>query len=183
MIIAYHLAPYYGVGHFFNGQEPAGVLCRECDCVLDDEYVPKRVSIRRPYEVASTYDNRTIVSERFKRFCDNERLKRVQFILVNERRKLYLLRPRKVLQLDISRSNTRFGKICRSCGQHEFVVGIDGIRLRDIRKPIRRGLYRSDLLFASNRGKRPLHVVGIETRDRILEEHFRGVLFEPLTVD
>ncbi len=180
MIVAYHFAPYDGVGNYFNGKEPAGILCPECECVLDESYVPKRVSLRRPYEVASTYDNRTIVSERFKRFCRREG---AEFILVNERRRLYFMRLHKVLRLDISHSNTRFGAVCRACGQHKFIVGTDGIRLRDVTRPIRRGLYRSDLLFGSGSGKYPMEIVGTETKQRIDEGRFRGVLFLPLSAN
>lgn len=88
---------------------------------------------------------------------------------------------RLVLPLDLSCANTRFGKICQSCGQHEYVVGVDGIRLLDISKPIQFGLYRSDHLFGSKCGKHPLQLVGVETKRRIEEERFRGVLFIPLS--
>jgi hypothetical protein len=123
MILAYQLTPYDGDGYYFSGKEPPGVLCDECECLIDVSYVPKRVSIRRPYDVSSTYDDRIIVSESFRLFCTKERLAGVEFVLVNERRRLYLLRIHNVLRLDAVRSNLSFGKVCPKCGQRKFAVG------------------------------------------------------------
>ena len=183
MILLYHFSSYGARGDYFTGKEPAGVLCSECECVIDHDYIPKRVSIRRPYDVACTYDKHTIVNEAFKQFCEKEELTGVEFVLVNERRRLYLLRLHNVLRFDAQHSSTRFGKVCNKCGQHEFVVGFEPTRLCEVTKPIEHGLYRSDLLFGSTYARTPINFAGIETKRRIEAMRFRGTCFNPITDD
>ena len=126
------------------------------------------------YDVASTYDNHSIVSLKFKEFCERVRIKDLDFVKVNESPPLYDLRPRLVLPFDAARRETLFENYCRTCDQYESVVGAVPVFLKGITGPIDNGIYRTNIEFGSGRAKTPMIIVGVKTKERMQLEKFKG---------
>ena len=173
----------YGVwgqdnGGYYYREAPDEVFCPDCGSVIDRDYTPRTLGRVKPiYDVASTYDNHSIVSLKFKEFCERARIKDLDFIKVNESPLVYDLRPRLVLEFDAARTKIRFENRCQTCNQFESVVGpIPGF-LKGITSPIENGIYSTDIEFGSGREKNPLKIVGVKTMEHMHLEKFKGAEF------
>lgn len=181
-VIAYSMSAPDGDGHFFEGA-PSTSFCPECNSCIDQNFVPTNLKMKRKtYEVSCTYDNRMIVSQRFKDFCLQHSFEGTMFKLVNEKARLYLLESDREVSFDPERGQTRFENLCESCGQYESVVGAYPSFLRGITQPLRGGFYCSDLKFGSGREKSPILFVGIETKKLIEEALFKRTEFEEVVL-
>ena len=156
-----------------------GVHCPACRSPIDYEAVSRTVKVRGR---ADTYwaDGHIIVSERFRDFCRDSRYDDIEFPCVDEKRRLYELRPTRVLQVDIERSEPLLSSFCTKCGNFECYMRGRGIFLYDLTKPLRDGVYRTDLVVGCCLGKSYDIIVAPETRARMAAQGFRNLRFSAL---
>lgn len=173
MIIAYLMTAPDGDGDFF-ASAPNSTFCSECGSATDQNYFPTDLRLSRTsFEVSSTYDNRLIVSRRFKEFCEAHAIDGVDLKLVNKSKQLYYLQSDRKVQFDSARSGTRFLDRCQSCEQYQSVVGLTPPFLTGAHQSLDSGFYHTDLHFGSGREKAAAVIVGPETKQLIEAASFK----------
>lgn len=155
--------------------------CSVCGYVTDSEFVNPRFRLsRKTADVSFTYDNRCIVSQRFRAFCLRRNCDGVVFVDLANDPGWYALISRKVLTFDSERYGTRFQKQCPVCRRFESVTGASPAMLRNQRTAIPDGIYRTDIEFGSGDEKSPSLIVGKITGERIKAAKFRQVVLEAI---
>jgi hypothetical protein len=177
MIVAYNFGGHDGDAFFFEDRK-ASIFCPICGTLLDRDFLPEGVRPRKKWDVCSSYENRTIVTERFKKWCESRKFDGLVFRQVCETPPYYVLEPSNVLRFDPRRA--RFENKCAACGNYESIVLAGPFALLNVQAPIEEGFFRTDLEFGSRWEKSPLIVVGVRTMDAIKQERFRLVEFEPI---
>lgn len=177
MIVAYNFGGHDGDAFFFEDRE-SSIFCPICGTLLDKNFLPTGVRPRKKWDVCSSYENRTIVTERFKTWCEAHHFDGLVFRQVCMLPPYYVFEPSKVLRFDPRRA--RFDNKCKACGNYESVVIAGPLTLLEVSTPIEDGFYRTDIEFGSRWEKSPLIIVGIRTKDLIKQEKFRLVEFEPI---
>ncbi len=177
MIVAYDMSPHDGDAFFFEDRK-SSIFCSVCGTLLDKAFLPSGVRPRKKWDICSTYENRVIVSERFKGWCQARHLDGLVFRQVNERPPYYVFEPSIVLEVDPRCA--RFEDKCSACGNFESVMRAGRLVLPKVQAPIDDGIFRSDIEFASRWEKSPIIIVGLHTRELMKEEKFRLIEFEPI---
>ena len=168
---------------FFNGDEPAGVLCQSCASCIDYSYSPASIDVKpsKKYDVSCTNDLRNIYSERFFVFCrDVLKADEVFRPLRAGDSVLYYMLPFQTIEFDYVRRKTRFEGACEQCGGYDAVAGAHPAFLK-IHEPIGPGFFKTDLAFGSGSAKFPLIIVGSEWKKLLAAQKFRGIDFGDIT--
>lgn len=177
MIIGYDLYGWDNKSHMTGSCEKlfSGLTdiprCKDCGYRTDYRYNnPAFILKRKGFDFSSTYDGVTIVSERFKRFCENNHYSNLAFIPI--------LNAPNYFQFYIKGNIIEFTahtkeNFCESCKQFENIIG-PGINLEKINEPLIDGFYQSDLWFASGNEKSPVIIVAPETYRKMKVEKFKG---------
>ncbi len=165
--------------NYWDDDPIPGIHCPECYSPLDYDALAKNVKVRGQRD-AFDADGHLIVSERLRDWCMGSGYGDVQFPCVNERRRLYEMRPTRVLQLDVERSEPLLKRFCAKCGNFDSYLLGRGTFLYDITKPLRDGLYRTDVVFGCRMGKHYLIIVAPDTREKMLAAKLRGLQFRAL---
>jgi len=182
MIVGYSLSVDDGDKYFFEAA-PDTVFCPKCDSVIDDSYTPVTIGgLKKDLDCFSTYENRLIVSERFKAVCDRLNSNGLQFIQVNNAPILYWLKIIKSLEFDSIKRKTRFDGLCSLCNNYESIIGATPVYLKGVNYPIESGFYRTDLEFGSGREKSHLEIIGCETKNILERECLLGINYIPTTI-
>jgi hypothetical protein len=179
MIIAYFLTGHDNDSYFFE-TAPAELFCKICRSCLDESYVPENMKIPRKYDIGSTYDGRDIVSTRFKMFCDVNYPEEVDFFSVTSKCDFFYMKPRRILILDAEKREIRFKDLCPVCGNYKSITGFRPGVLKYQHEPIEHGFYRTDVSFGSEHRKSPVIIVGLKTKEKIIEMGFSKPSFNPI---
>ncbi len=179
MILAYRLGAYDGHAFFFEDRR-SPIFCPICGTLLEKNYLPTDIKPGKRWDVLCTYENRKLVNERFKQWCERQEFEQLRFRQVCEEPAYYLFEPLRVVNFDPIRAKTRFVNKCARCGNYESVVGTSPPGLLNVSEPIQDGFLRTDLEFGSRWEKSPIIVVGTRTRDIMKQEKFRLIDFEPI---
>src|SRR4051812_34440919 len=63
---------------FMLPENDVKLICSSCESKLDDAYInPEFKLVRRNLDISTTYDGYTIVSEKFRRFCDDHEIAKI----------------------------------------------------------------------------------------------------------
>ena len=157
--------------------------CDKCGLLLDRTTANPNFELKnKAFDLSSTYDNRLIASDRFRRFCDDSGYSEVAYVDLPSEPGWYMLLvdPMRMLEFDSSRRRTRFGPICDQCEQYSYAAGAHPAYLKGVEQPLLDGFYRSDIEFGSGDELSPLLFCGIETKEKLLRANFRDIDFEPV---
>jgi hypothetical protein len=165
--------------YYWGGDAVPGVHCPACRSPIDYEAVSRTLKIRGRAD-AYWADGHIIVSERFRNFCRDSGYDDIEFPRVDEKRRLYEMRPTRVLQVDIERSEPLLSDFCTKCGNFECYMRGRGIYLHDVTRPLRDGVYRTDLIKGCRMGKSYDIIVAPETRTRMMAQGFQKLRFRAL---
>ena len=156
-------------------------VCPKCGYRTDFFYINSHFrASRRTYDLSSTYDGYTIVSRKFKEFCQRRGYEKLDFKGFEADPDFFALMSATIVEFDSDRSKPRFEDYCDACGNYESIVGPSPIYLKDISTPLADSFYRTDLLFASGNEKHPLIIIGPDTKAAILCEGFKNIDFEEI---
>lgn len=138
--------------------------CETCGELLDkwNELLTGLKIKRRKYDIASTYDGVTVVSQRFKDFVEVESLSGLVFQQLPDDPKFYAIQAEPVVKFDAERRGTMFENRCPVCGRYEEVIGATPVYLKEGETLPVRGFARTDLEFASGDEKHPLLLCDLE---------------------
>ncbi len=166
----------YAVEAFYWGLVPQpGIHCPECYSPLDQEFVSRDVRIRMRKD-AMDATGHVVVSERFRDFCVQNRYE-LAFYEVGKRRKRYELRAKRILRVDVERSQPYLAEFCTRCGNFECYLRGKGLFFENVNEPLPDGFYRTDLIWGCRAGKHPLIVVGVETKRKLVAAGLTGLDF------
>ena len=156
-------------------------VCSKCGYRTDFFYINRKFRVsRRVYDLSCTYDGYTIVSRKFKEFCDRKEYKYIEFKEFDKDYDFFALFPVNVVEYDTDRNKPQYENYCESCGNYESVIGPSPIYLKGVTEPLADGFYRTDIMFASGNEKSPLIIIGPETKETILKEGFKNIYFEKI---
>jgi hypothetical protein len=133
------------LGYYLQGQDNDSYLnadlyeknISEClDFVRNREkYINQDFIVKRTkYEFSYTYDGALIVSQRFKDFCEKNKLKEIEFYQLKYQQEYYLFKVKKTIDFDVERRNTRFLEFNESCNEYNEVVGATPVCLKENRQ-------------------------------------------------
>jgi hypothetical protein len=170
--------PFYDWRFYLNGRvHPA--CCPKCGQKIDAEYVNPSFRVKkRRLDFGTTYDGYDIVSQRFKAFCTTRRLGAI-FTPLPADPGFFRLRAKRIVKCDLRSGQTDRLNKCPRCRQYHDVLGTDSV-LWGATRPLAKGLYRSDLEFASGHEQRPVLVVDTRTGQSMRRMKFRGLELEPI---
>ncbi len=180
--VGYLLEAYDGGLNPFRywGDDPIpGIHCPECYSPIDYEAVSSIVEVRGKND-GYWADGHIIVSERFRDVCRKLGYDDVMFPCVDAKRRLYELRPTRVLKVDTDRSEPLLSGFCMKCGNFDCYIRGRGVFLYDISKPLADGIYRTDLIVGCRMGKHYDVIVAPGTRDKLGAAKLRRITFRPL---
>lgn len=134
---------------------------------------------KKKYNISSTYDSFTIVSEKFKTFCQNEKYKGLKFITLPKSQGFYWFKVNNIIEFDCDARKTRFINYSEACDGYEEIIGADPACLKN-KTPLPDGFFRSDICFGSTYQKSPLEIVGKATMTKLKLAGFKEIFFEKI---
>ena len=161
-----------------SGKARSGVhRCEACGDLLAkwDEPLIGVVVKKRKYDIGSTYDGVTIVSERFKTTYESSNLTGLIFRQLPDDPTFFAIRALRSVEFDSERRKTRFINPCPKCGRFESVVGATPVYLKAGSEIGLREFVRTDLEFASNDEKHPLLLCGAAAAEALKNAGLKGL--------
>ena len=177
MIIGYEMTGYDNNSYMTGSCEklydlPFIPKCDKCGYRTDYRYTNKDFKIKRKtLDISSTYDGITIVSLKFKEFCNRYDYKNLVFVDLPKSPNFFQFYTQDNL---INYSASLKENLCEKCGQYESIVG-PSMQLDNITKPLEDGFYQSDLYFASGNEKSPIIIISPVTKENLQKEKFKNI--------
>lgn len=166
-----------------NGeQHPA--TCSKCGRKTVPNFVDPSFKLRKKsMDISSTYDGYTIVSNKFKHFCEGLSVSGLEFLALPSQSNHHCLVVHNILEVDTESSEgLRFLYFCDLCGRHAGIFGTSSLRFKAVSAPISQGIFRTDLEFAQAHQQSPVIVVGVETGARMKAEKFKGICWNTIQI-
>lgn len=155
--IAYDLSAINNHAYFFE-DAPENIFCKTCGCCIDTSYQPAELKTPNKADIGATYDRRFIASLRFKEYIDSLNLN-VDFSLINEKKQLFLIRPKHVIAYSAQQQEN----LCGTCHQYFDCVAPLPLFYQETGKPLEHGMFFTNIGFGSGKEKSPSIILGIET--------------------
>ncbi len=173
-------SPYYD-WHFGKNGVPHPATCKTCGRKTDKNYINPKYKVRkRKRHLTGTNDGYDIVSTKFRSYCMKQQFKGLNFVPLPADRDFFVLRVSKKFTFDFKRAGTRFLQYCRTCRSYFSIVGGYPVCLKDRQRPIRSGIYRTDLVFGSGHEQCPILIVGIDTAESLIKKFDQENILEPI---
>lgn len=177
-LVAFNLSGQDNDSYMFS-DFPTAESCDLCGYRMDFlKYNPNYYTGKILPDFSATYDGFWIVSQKFKEFCVRKNVPNLAFDKFINLKTYYNFRPGNIVAFDAVRRKTWFEKKCDKCENYESVTGTRPTYLK-IAEPLKSGIYRTDLVFASGNEKHPLILVGLETKEELVKEKLEGLEFAP----
>lgn len=124
-----------------------------------------------------TYDGFCIVSEKFKRFCDERGYPNLTFVTLTKSIGYYYFMPEDIYRLDCARSRIQFINKRDCCGSYDETIGSTLYKASDFSMPTNDFICRSEYYFASYGCKFRLIIIGLDTATAMKAIGFKGINF------
>ena len=179
MILGYFFGGVDNGSYMFDDEDDNIPVCSKCGYVTDFRFVSKTFKLRNTkYDISCTYDNHTIVSKRFKEFCEGNGYHGLEFKELPNNREFYSFIAYNILPFDTDRAKLECIGYCVSCGNYRSISPAFPIAIKDLTSPLGDGIFRTDINFYTGNEKHPLLIIGIETHDKMKRERFKGIYYE-----
>lgn len=179
MILGYVLSPPDNEEYMFYDLEIS--QCTKYSNIYDINLVNPEFKISKKklkLNITETYDGYKIVSERFKLFCETEGYKNLEFVNLPISG-FYWFKVYNVVNYDCVERGTRFINYNPDCNGYEEIIGATPAYLK--RKDVLAdGFFRTDICFGSFHRKSPLYLVGVLTKQKLIEAGFTEIYFEKI---
>lgn len=167
----------YNIKYMYNNESRPGTcpICHNTiEKVPDSLYrVPKKKG-----DLFYTYDNFCIVSENFKRFCDERGYPHLTFVALTKSIGYYFFMPEDIYRLDSIRSRMQFIDKRDCCGSYDEIIGSTLYKASDFSMLTDDFICRSEYYFASYGCKFPLIIVGLDTATAMKGYGLKGIYFD-----
>jgi len=178
MIIGYRMSIYDNDSTMFLSSDPNWPRCPKCGYTTDFDYVSPLFKLNNHmYDISSTYDNKDIVSLKFKEFCDRNHYKRITFKKLPNDPAFFKIEVKNIVKFDTQKAKLKYGEYCAECHNYESITPGLPIFLKGVSTPLGDGFYATDIYFASGNEKGPIVIIGVETYEKMKKEKFRGIVF------
>ncbi len=136
--------------------------------------VPKRAK-----NISTTYEGYTIVSEKFKTFCEVEKYEGLEFVTLPSSPEYYWFKVHNILEYDTDARLTRFLNYNEECNGYEEIIGITPVCLKT-KFLLEDKFYRTNICAGSFVNKSPMYMVGEKTKEKLKEAGFKEIFFEKI---
>lgn len=140
--------------------------CERYKNIYEINKIDPSIKIKTRKYISCTYDNFTIVSKKFKKFCEGEKYEGLEFVLLPNSQGFYWFKIYNTLEIDTEDKGIRFINYDEECEGYEEIIGPFPVHLR-VKELISDGFFRSNLCFGSFESKSPLELIGIETKKKL----------------
>jgi hypothetical protein len=179
MIIAYTIVGPDNDSYIFDPDDVNVPKCQKCGCVTDYDYIsPNMVLNIKKFDISCTYDNRYIVSRKFKEFCEKNKYTNIDFFKLPHEINFFKLRVNNLISEDLEKKKLRYEKYCDICQRYESVIPAYPIILKNNKEVLKEGFYASDIFIGNGNGKINTYFIGIETFTKMKKEKFKGIYFK-----
>ncbi|OSY88156.1 hypothetical protein WH52_07880 [Tenacibaculum holothuriorum] len=146
--------------------------CKKCGYRTDFRFNNEEFKLKRKtMDYSSTYDGITIVSLKFKEFCNQKKYNNLEFIELKKAPNFFQV----YVKGNVIEYNARMKEnLCLECNQFESIIG-PTINYDKISKPLDKGFYQSDLWFASGNEKSPKIIISPKTKMELEKEGFKNL--------
>ena len=183
MIIAYDLCADDNDSYMYELNNENPNLCKECGFIINLKYLNPNFRVKkRIFDISYTYDNRCIVSVKFKVFCKRLGYKGIDFLKLPNDKEYFYFSVNNIIKIDIERKKIYYNNLCKTCGNYESITPATPIILKDIHSPLEDGFYWTDISFGSGNEKEPLTIVGVKTVEKMKKEKFKGAIYLPIKI-
>jgi hypothetical protein len=133
----------------------------------------------RKFDLIDIYDGHSVISEKFKLFCEINKYKNLEFIQLPLDPMFYLFKVHSIIEFDPIKRGTRFLGQSKKYNGFKEIIGATPVYIKkDIK--LEDGFYRTDLFFGSSDRKSPVLLAGEETKKKIIEANLKGFYFEEI---
>ncbi|WP_157678228.1 hypothetical protein [Oleiphilus messinensis] len=95
---------------------------------------------------------------------------------MNSIKEIYVIRPRKIIRVDRSKTEIVIENYCNTCGLPEGLYVPSGVYIEP-ESPLVSGIYASDMKFSGMDCKSRMILVGVETAQLLKAQKFKGASF------
>lgn len=165
-----------------GGQHPA--TCPKCGRKLDPNYLNPAFKLRKKrLDVSSTYDGYTIVSTRFREFCEDAGVSNVEFISLPSHPTHFWFRVSHILKVDTEASHgIRFLYPCDQCEAYAGVFGASKLVFVGVGSTVPKGISRTDIEFAQAHEQAPIIILDPDLTVAMKAERFRGICLDEIEI-
>lgn len=154
-------------------------ICSRYSNTYKINVIDQQLVFRAKWDISTTFDGFYIVSEKFKQFCENEKYKGLEFIILPQSSTFYWFKIHNVIEFNSEYRKTKFLNYSSECDGYESVIGANPACLK-LNDPLTDGFFRTDLFFGSYAGKSPLYMVGEVTKQKLKAVGFKEIFFEKI---
>ncbi|CAA0235577.1 hypothetical protein [Tenacibaculum maritimum] len=152
--------------------------CTICNTPRNREINPRFKLGEKRADIMHTYDGYTIVSERFKKFCEFNNYKGLSFEKLPNNENFYSFTSTNIVALDTVRRKIHFSEYCKSCNRYASIAGADPAFAKDSNLNLEDGIYRSDIEFGYAYEQHPIFIISLNTYKKMKKEKFKGIYFK-----
>ncbi len=165
----------------FLSSDPNWPRCSKCGYTRDFDYVSPLFKLNKKlHDISSTYDDKEIVTLRFKEFCVRNKYKGVVFKELPNDPGFFKLEVKNIIKFDTEKTKLEHYKYCDKCHNYASITPAFPVFLKGINKPLDDGFYATDIHFASGNEKGPLFIIGIKTYEKMKKEKLKGIFFDKI---
>lgn len=132
---------------------------------------------KKTADFLATYDHYTIVSERFKNFCEQNKYEGLEFIALPKSQNFYYFTAYSIYKLDPQRF-LKFLNYRDCCGSYDEIISPRLCTKKDFYTRKDDFIYRTEFRFGSYSFKNYRFVVGLETMSRLKQAKMKGLYYE-----
>lgn len=133
-------------------------------------------------DLGETWDGYAFVSEKFYRFCQEEKYPNLILTPLERKKGVYYFEPTEIFQLDYYDEpiRTKFINKRDCCGSYDEVIKIPSVKSKDYKVTSNDFIMRSEYSFGSYERKSYLIIVGTETAKKMKKYGLRGIYFDDI---
>lgn len=174
-----HVIYGYDINHMYEDSKTRPGTCPVCHNTM--EKIPDLIYkiSRRKGDMFYTYDGFSIVSERFKCFCDERGYPDLTFVALTKSKGFYFFMPQRIYKLDYIRRKVEFIDKRDCCGCYDEVIGATpAYKDPDFFMESNDFICRSEWDFGSYGQKSPLIIAGLDTVSAMKAYGLKGMYYD-----
>lgn len=167
----------HDIAYMYSNENRPGT-CPICHNTIEKVPDPLYRVSKKKGDLFYTYDGFCIVSENFKRFCDERGYPNLIFVTLINSIGYYFFMPQDIYKLDYIRRNVQFIDKRNCCGCYDEVIGASpSYKKMDFLMSSDDFICRSEYYFASYGCKSPLIIVGLDTAVAMRDYGLKGIYY------
>jgi hypothetical protein len=138
-----------------------------------------KIGSKKKFDMSVTYDGFTIISEKFRMFCLENNYEGLEFLPLKKEIGFFWFKINNILLFDFESRKTKFSDYNEQNSKYASVHGATPVHL-EVKDVLKDGFYRTDIFFGHHESKKPIEIVGTQTKDKMKKFGLRGIYFEKI---